>query len=69
MLYHIVDENKKIIDSSENSLELRLDCAKMNARLGGKCKVVSDGELKRICLNEGCKIKTGTLNEVMKNTQ
>jgi len=46
-MYHIVDENKKVIDSGKNSLELKLICNEMNNRLGGKCIVVSDRELKR----------------------
>ncbi len=52
MLYHIIDEKREIIDSGENSLALRLDCSKMNARFGGKCEVISDKELKEKMQNK-----------------
>lgn len=46
--FFIVDENDEIIDSSNNMLELRLQCYDMNNRIGGNCKVVKKSELKKV---------------------
>jgi len=41
-MWHIIDENNEIIDSSNNSFALRMSCHDMNSRIGGECQVVSE---------------------------
>lgn len=36
--FFIIDEKNKIIASSNNMLELRIQCHNINSRIGGNCK-------------------------------
>ena len=44
-MFHIVDEDLDIVDSSNNMLELRLICDEVNYRFDSNCKVTSAEEL------------------------
>ena len=49
MKFHIVDKDLEVIDSSNNMLELRLDCKAVNERIydsENQCVVMSDREFK-----------------------
>ena len=46
--FFIIDEKNKIIASSNNMLELRIQCHNMNNRIGGNCKVVKKFELENM---------------------
>jgi hypothetical protein len=47
-MFHIIDEDNEIIDSSDNSLALKQTCFDMNNRIGGECQVVSQTELNKL---------------------
>lgn len=42
---------KKIIDTSDNMLSLRMACSDMNNKIGGKCEVVSHNDYIKLPLN------------------
>lgn len=55
--FYIIDENKKIIETSGNMLQLRLSCNEMNQRVGGNCEVISSDEYNNIPWHEVYKNK------------
>lgn len=54
-MWHIIDENNEIIDSSKNAFFLKMTCGDMNSRNNKEYQIVSEDEL--VILLERAKVE------------